>query len=44
MVIISKARIIEFYEHEVKAKEALLQWYNITLLSNWETIHTIIPK
>ena len=41
MVIISKARIIEFYEYETKAKEPLLQWYNTVLLSNWQDFHSI---
>lgn len=41
MVIITKARIIEFYERETKAKESLLKWYNIALLSNWQDFHSI---
>ena len=41
MVIISKAKIIEFYQTENKAKELLLQWYNITLLSDWQDFHSI---
>jgi mRNA interferase HigB len=41
MVIISKAKIIEFYQTETKAKEILLQWYNITLLSDWQDFHSI---
>ena len=41
VVIISKAKIIEFYQTETKAKELLLQWYNITLLSDWQDFHSI---
>ncbi len=41
MVIISKAKLIEFYGAEIKAKEAMLQWYNITLLSDWKDFHSI---
>jgi mRNA interferase HigB len=41
MVIISKAKLIEFYEVENKAKELLLQWYNITLLCDWKDFHSI---
>lgn len=41
MVIISKAKIIEFYTIEPKATEALLQWYNITLKSDWSNFHDI---
>ena len=41
MVIISKAKIVTFYENEKKAKEPLLQWYNITLLSNWQDFHGV---
>lgn len=41
MVIISKAKLIEFYQTENKAKELLLQWYNITLLSDWQDFHSI---
>jgi mRNA interferase HigB len=41
VVIIAKAKIIAFYEVETKAKEPLLQWYNITLLSKWKDFHDI---
>ena len=41
MVIISKAKIIEFYENEPKAKESILYWYNTTLLSNWNDFHSL---
>ncbi|MEI6595344.1 MAG: type II toxin-antitoxin system HigB family toxin [Bacteroidota bacterium] len=41
MVIISKTKIIEFYQTETKARELMLQWYNITLLSDWQDFHSI---
>lgn len=41
MVIISKSKLIEFYEVENKAKETLLIWYNITLMSDWRDFHSI---
>jgi mRNA interferase HigB len=41
MVIITKTTIIEFYENETKAKEPLLLWYNMTLLSDWQNFHNI---
>jgi len=39
MVIITKAKLISFYEKETNAKELLLQWYNIVLLSDWQDFH-----
>lgn len=41
MVIITKAKIIAFYEAEIDAKEPLLQWYNIVVLSDWKSFHDI---
>lgn len=41
MVIITKARIINFYETDLKAKESLLKWYNEVLLSDWQNFHEI---
>jgi mRNA interferase HigB len=41
MVIISKAKLLEFYNIESKAKEALLIWYNISLISDWNDFHAI---
>lgn len=41
MVIITKAKIIEFYATESKAKESMLQWYHTALLSNWSDYHSI---
>ncbi|ANH80071.1 addiction module toxin RelE [Niabella ginsenosidivorans] len=35
MVIISKARLIEFYDAEHRAKEPLLKWYYEVLGSDW---------
>ena len=39
MVIITKAKLISFYEGEIMAKEPLLLWYNITMQSNWKDFH-----
>jgi len=41
MVIITKAKLIEFYENEINAKEPLLLWYNMTLLSDWQNFHSV---
>lgn len=41
MVVISKAKIITFYETEPKAKEPLQNWYNIVGLCDWPDFHTI---
>ncbi|MES2140547.1 MAG: type II toxin-antitoxin system HigB family toxin [Bacteroidota bacterium] len=41
MVIITKAKIINFYETDSKAKEPLLRWYNEVLLSDWQDFHNI---
>ncbi len=41
MVIITKTRIINFYETDTKAKEPLLSWYNKVLLSDWQDFHNI---
>ena len=41
MVIISKSRLIDFYEKRPKAKEVLLIWYHIVLLSDWQNFQTI---
>lgn len=41
MVIITKAKIINFYETDSKAKEPLLRWYNEVLLSDWQDFHQI---
>ena len=39
--IISKAKLITFYTVESKAKEAMLQWYHIVQLSDWDDFHSI---
>lgn len=39
MVIITKAKIIVFYETEISAKEPLIHWYNIVILSDWKNFH-----
>lgn len=41
MVVISKAKLIEFYQNDIKAKEPLLLWYNMAELSNWTDFHSI---
>lgn len=41
MVIITKAKIINFYETDSNAKEPLLRWYNAVLLSDWQDFHNI---
>lgn len=41
MVIITKAKIIVFYETELGSKEPLLQWYNIVSLCDWKSFHDI---
>jgi mRNA interferase HigB len=41
MVIILKAKLIEFYSIESKSKEAFLLWYNISLISDWNDFHAI---
>ena len=41
MVIITKAKLIEFYETEPRAKESILLWYNKVLKSDWHDFHNI---
>ncbi|MFM2226454.1 MAG: hypothetical protein RJA07_2656 [Bacteroidota bacterium] len=41
MVIITKRKLIEFYEIETKAKEPLLKWYNETEISDWKNLAAI---
>ena len=41
MVVISKAKLISFYNTDPQAKEPLLKWYNLILLSDWEDSHSI---
>lgn len=41
MVIITKTKLIEFYQNETKAKEPLLLWYNMAELSDWKDFHSI---
>lgn len=41
MVIISKTKLIEFYNTDSKAKEPLIKWYNEVLLSDWNDLHSI---
>lgn len=41
MVIISKTKIIDFFEIEPKSKEPLLKWYQDVLLFDWKDYHDI---
>ena len=41
MVVISKAKLISFYSTDSQAKEPILNWYNLTILSDWEDFHSI---
>ena len=41
MVIISKTKIIWFYNTEIRAKEPLLKWYNEVVLSDWSDFHSM---
>lgn len=41
MVVISKTKLINFYDLELKAKEPLLKWYHKTVLSDWADFHSI---
>jgi mRNA interferase HigB len=41
MVVITKTRLISFYELETIAREPLLKWYQITLLCDWQDFHDV---
>ena len=41
MVVISKSKLMNFYDKDPKAKERFLKWYNITSLSDWQNFHSI---
>jgi len=41
MVVITKAKLIQFYEAVPLAKEPLLRWYNTALSSDWSDFHSI---
>ncbi len=41
MVVITKSKLISFYEVETIAREPLLKWYQITLLSDWQDFHDV---
>ena len=41
MVIISKRKLIEFYDQEPKAKEPLLKWYHQTEMGDWNNLSEI---
>lgn len=41
MVVITKTRLIDFYSERPKAKEVLLKWYHIVLLSDWQNFQAV---
>jgi len=41
MVVITKAKLIQFYEAVPLSKEPLLRWYNTALSSDWYDFHSI---
>jgi mRNA interferase HigB len=41
MVIISKAKLINFYEDHHKAKEPLLAWYHLIKESDWSNFSEV---
>lgn len=41
MVVITKTKLILFYEKEPLAKVPLINWYNAFLKSDWENFHSI---
>jgi mRNA interferase HigB len=41
MVIISKTKLITYYEAEDRAKDSILRWYYETLFSNWSDFQSI---
>ena len=41
MVIISKSKLVAFYETEPLAKEAVLKWYHITESCDWGSLSDI---
>lgn len=41
MVVITKKKLIEFYNQEPKAKEPLLRWYNETEICDWSNLNGI---
>jgi mRNA interferase HigB len=41
VVIITKRKIIDFYQTDSRAKESLLRWHSEVLLSDWKDFHSI---
>lgn len=41
MVIITKTKLISFYEKDINAKEAILKWYHLLAVSDWQDFHSI---
>ena len=41
MVVITKTKLISFYESDSLAKEPISKWYHTTVLSNWQDFHAV---
>jgi mRNA interferase HigB len=41
MVIITKTKLIQYYETDSIAKEPMLNWFHITALSDWKDYHAV---
>lgn len=41
MVLLTKSKLIAFYEGEPKAKEPLLKWYNEVIICNWNNYQSV---
>ena len=41
MVVITRTKLILFYEKEPIAKEPLLKWYNNVIVSDWNDLNSI---
>ena len=41
MVVITKTKLILFFETKLTAKEPILKWYNTTLMSDWSDFNSI---
>ncbi|MDH5602558.1 MAG: type II toxin-antitoxin system HigB family toxin [Cyclobacteriaceae bacterium] len=41
MRVIAKSRIRDFWEKHPDAKDALVDWYNLTIKANWESPHQV---
>jgi mRNA interferase HigB len=41
MVIITKPKLIQYYDTDSIAKEPMLNWFHITALSDWKDYHAV---